>query len=225
MKATLTLFIVGLAVVSAWKLPNWINHQDVKEIQANEQKFIDAQKPEFKAAAAKADKATMNKLSLNLVNNVKSAKELSDKALPGILKVTKVLREKTEQLNYFWLQNELVEFITHAMDGNRGNTVYCKLDASRTWIEDRLGDIVNEDMKKKYEEARDALVEARDALDVQVQVFATSIKAIKGMTDWVAQNYQQIKAEIAKIERANIDSKFLPLTDEAIKKTQELTAL
>ena len=229
MKATLALFIVGLAVVSAWKLPNWITHQDAQEIQANEQKFIDAQKSDFKTAAGNNNKAKMSELSINLLNSVKAAKELSDKALPGILKITKTLKEKAEKLESSWLQREMVTFITHAVDGNRENKIYYKLDASQTWIADREGDIKDQGTKNKFGDAKKAIIAARDALDKQAQVFAKNIKAIKEMTNWTGDatknNAQQIKTKVAEIEKANQDSQFVPLTEAAIKKTQELTAL
>lgn len=229
MKATLALFVVGLAVASAWKAPNWLTHQDVKEIQGKGQKVIDEQKEDFKKAAGANDKQKMSQMTINLLNHLKTAKANNDKALPGIQKITAALRAKADKVDHSWFQGELLKLIVEAVDGNRDNISYYTLDACSIWIEERLGSIKDSAIAAKYTDAKKKIEEARDALDAQAQVFVKAVKEIKSLSDWsgskTKQNAEKIRDEVSKVEKANAASQLEKFTNEAIEKVTALTHL
>lgn len=115
-------------------------------------------------------------------------------------------------------------FVTSAIDGNRDNKSYYRLDSGREWIE-RRANYTDPELKSKLLDAQQSIVQGRDALESMAVTFVQGVKTIRAETskrpgtesdDLIAQTAQQIQ------EASGNKTVVIEKTDEAIQKLEAI---
>lgn len=115
-------------------------------------------------------------------------------------------------------------FVTSAIDGNRDNKSYYRLDSGREWIE-RRANHTDPELKNKLLDAQQSIVQGRDALESMAVTFVQGVKTIRAETskrpgkeddDLILKTVQQMQ------ESAGNKTVLIEKTDEAIQKLEAI---
>ena len=213
-------FLTCLSLAAAWPIK-----PDDKELRIREAEEIASRDLDtFKKAVAENDKAKLAQLTLDVIDVVREAQENNKKLTAKLSPLLKVLKELTSETRQplplesaiQFLKLRALHLLTSALDGNRDNLSYYRLDAVREWLERRT----NDDGAKDVTELKNAhtyVVEARDALETMASTLVAGLKEIKDETSVITnKDIVKIRAAAEKIVRAVYDNK-----DVLINKTQD----
>ena len=138
---------------------------------------------EFAEAAAKNDSESRKRLADltgEIVDVLKDGQgnniKLTDRLQPIINSIVNLSsgRFRFVRMRSLW-------FITSAIDGNRDNKSYYRLDSGREWIERRLN-YTDASLRSRLVDAQQTIVEGRDALESMAVTFVQGIKTIRAET-------------------------------------------
>lgn len=182
------------------------------------QEFIDAaQKNDTTSRTRLADYTgeIVSVLKDGQINN----RKLTDRLQPII---NSIVNLSSGRLRFMRMRS--LWFITSAIDGNRDNKSYYRLDSGREWIERRIN-YTDPALKDKLLDAQKTIVEGRDALETMAVTFVQGIKTIRAETakrpgtesDEVIENAAKQMQESSGNKTVLIEK-----TDEAIQKLESI---
>lgn len=160
---------------------------------------------EFKAAVKSNDKNTIAQLVADeLLAAVDEAFENNKKFFPTIDSVLKRITDMSNGNLNNWFRAGALSLLVRAIDGNRDNLSYYRLDAGKLWV-DRRVESTSGQLKSDLTDARTKVVDARDTLDALAQVFVKGIKDIKQLTPnpfTTGRNTEAIRAVVTTMNKA-----------------------
>lgn len=181
---------------------------------------------EFIDAAQKNDSGSRNQMANftgEIISVLKDGQsnnlKLTDRIQPL---VNTIVNLSTGRLRFMRMRS--LWFITSAIDGNRDNKSYYRLDSGREWIERRVNH-TDAGLKEKLLDAQKTIIDGRDALETMAVTFVESIKTIRAETskrpgtedDTVIENMAKQMQESSGNKTILINK-----TDEAIQKLEAI---
>ena len=139
------------------------------------QEFIDAaQKKETTSRTKLADYTA--EITAVLKDGQGNNHKLTDRLQPIINSIVSLSsgRFRFMRMRSLW-------FLSSAIDGNRDNKSYYRLDSGREWIDRRVNH-TDPDLKEKLLDAQKSIDEGRDALKTMAVTFVQGIKTIRSET-------------------------------------------
>jgi len=169
----------------------------------------------FEAAAQAKDRSALNSEVVALKDIVAEAQENNKKLVPQITKLVTWINDLAQNSDK-WFRPTALRSLVILIDGNRDNKSYYLLDAAREWIEKRLS-LVGGQLQNDFRSAQNQIVDARDTLDDNAQIFVRGVKDIRKLSECSKTNDAQIKGIATKMMNAMENGKaLLPKTDQAI---------
>lgn len=133
---------------------------------------------DFIDAARKGDAASKNKMAdftAEIVTVLKDGQD-NNRKIDGLRPIIDSIISLSSGSMRF-LRMRLLWFVTSAIDGNRDNKSYYRLDSGRDWIE-RRANYTDSELRGKLLDAQTSIVEGRDALETMAVTFVKGIKTI-----------------------------------------------
>jgi hypothetical protein len=150
--------------------------------------------PQFNNAASKGTTGVLPTLIGDLVDDLTATATNNAKLLPNIQKVVGSIDDLAKQLKTSWWARTKLRILVKAVDGQRDNESYYRLDAAREWVARRLNSTKGQ-LTSDMTTVQSQSVAARDFLDDNAQQFVQAIKAIVKLTDSdTLKNADQIEA-------------------------------
>jgi len=175
----------------------------------------------FEAAALAKDRTALNAQTIALEDIVKEAQENNKKLVPQITKLVTWINDLAQNSDK-WFRPTMLRSLVVMIDGNRDNKSYYLLDAAREWIEKRLR-LIGGQLQTDFRTAQNQIVDARDTLDDNAQIFVRGVKDIRKLSECPKTNDAQIKGIATKMMNAMENGKaLLPKTDTAIETIQSI---
>ena len=128
-----------------------------------------------------------------------------------------IVNLSTGRMRFFRMRS--LWFMTSAIDGNRDNKSYYRLDSGREWIERRVNH-TDGDLKRRLLDAQRTIVEGRDALESMAVTFVQGIKTIRAETSKRpgSEDDEVIHKTATEMQAASANkSVLIGKTDEAIQ--------
>ena len=212
-------FLTCLSLAAAWLIK-----PDDKELRIREAEEIASRDLDtFKKAVADNDKETLKELTRKIIDVAWEAKENSEKLVAKLAPLLKVLKQLTSETRLplplasvlQFLKLRALHLLTSALDGNRDNLSYYRLDAVREWLERRTREDGAKDVIE-LKEAHTSAVKARDALETMASTLVAGLKEIKEETSVITNdNFEKIRAAAEKIVKAVEDNRSVLILNSA----------
>ena len=161
----------------------WQIHDDKAQRVKEAEEAAALHLQEFIDAAKKNDSGSRNQLADytgEIISVLKDGQEnnvrIADRLQPVI---NSIVNLSTGRLRFMRMRS--LWFLTAAIDGNRDNKSYYRLDSGREWIERRVNH-TDQGLKEKLLEAQKTIIDGRDALETMAVTFVAGIKTIRAET-------------------------------------------
>jgi len=177
---------------------------------------------EFKASSESGDKQALTSHTQVVLDTLTRVQDNNKVLVSNINRVTGWISSLTSRdLNGF-LVGRALHFLVSSIDGKRDNFSYYMFEAAREWI-DRRKAFTTGSFNSNLSSSRNLIVEARDDLDSNAQVFVQGIKKIRQLTasGRSGENQGEIRSVVNQFDRMKETSAFVQKTEAAIHQVQE----
>lgn len=164
------------------------------------------------------DRAQRAQLSGTLVNTVKESQAHVSRILPTL----KLLSARANYLATYAANSRMhqaaLNLLVNAVLGNKDNKGYYLMDGAANWIERRLPSVADGDTKEKMEDARNAILLARDALDATGRSFGIGMMTMRKQMD--ANQWDKVKDTASDMQAKVTSSPVGKLFADALNKVE-----